>query len=81
MAFGKGKGKKAAAKNISEFHKGPTFKKTKKKYGAKKANKQAVAVGMKAAGMPMWKAMGKKSPMAMSGGEGSMEKYAKRRGK
>jgi hypothetical protein len=38
-------GKKAVASNISEFHKGPTYKKTKARHGKKVADKQAVAVG------------------------------------
>jgi predicted negative regulator of RcsB-dependent stress response len=38
------------SKNISEFSKGKTFAKTAKKFGKKKANKQAVAVAMSEAG-------------------------------
>lgn len=41
-----GKSKKVVSENISEFHKGETFAKTKKKFGAKKANAQAVAVAL-----------------------------------
>lgn len=40
----KGKSKATLAANISEFHKGKTFARTAKKYGKKRANKQAVAV-------------------------------------
>ncbi|MDE2022462.1 MAG: hypothetical protein KGI71_06140 [Patescibacteria group bacterium] len=51
MPLKKGKGKKVASKNISEFHKGKTYKKTKAKFGKETADKQAVAVGMRSAGM------------------------------
>lgn len=44
MPLKKGKSKKVLQENIREFHKGKTFAKTKKKFGAKKAQKQAVAV-------------------------------------
>lgn len=40
---------KDAGKNISEFHHGGTYQKTKKKFGKGKADKQAVAAGMSAA--------------------------------
>jgi hypothetical protein len=40
---------KDPSKNISEFHHGKTFKKTEKKFGKAKANKQAVAAGFSAA--------------------------------
>lgn len=45
-------GKKAVASNIKEFHKGKTYQKTKAKFGKKKADKQAVAVGFAEAGEP-----------------------------
>lgn len=44
MPLKKGKSKKVIASNIREFHKGKTYKKTAKKFGKKKANKQAIAV-------------------------------------
>lgn len=44
MPLSKGRSKKTLAKNIREFHKGRTYSKTKKKFGKKRANKQAVAV-------------------------------------
>jgi hypothetical protein len=44
MPLKKGKSKKTISKNISELHKGPKFAKTVKKFGKKKANKQAVAI-------------------------------------
>lgn len=46
MPLLKGKSKKIVSKNISEFHKGKTFAKTKSKFGADKANKQAIAVAL-----------------------------------
>jgi hypothetical protein len=45
------KGKKNVGRNIREFTKGPTFKKTAKKKGRKRALKQAIAVGMRQAGV------------------------------
>jgi hypothetical protein len=44
MPLNKGAGKKVFSKNISEFHKGKTYQKTKKKFGKKKAQAQSVAV-------------------------------------
>lgn len=45
------KGAKNVGRNIAEFHKGKTYKKTARKYGKKRANKQAIAVGMRQAGV------------------------------
>jgi hypothetical protein len=45
------KGKKNVGSNIREFTKGPTFKKTAKKKGRKRALRQAVAVGISQAGL------------------------------
>jgi hypothetical protein len=45
------KGAKNVGSNIREFHKGKTFKKTAKKFGKKRANRQAVAVGLREAGV------------------------------
>lgn len=36
--------KASVGSNISEFHKGPTYASTKKKFGTKRANAQAIAV-------------------------------------
>jgi hypothetical protein len=46
------KGAKNVGRNIKEFHKGKTFKKTARKFGKKRANKQAIAVGLRQAGVP-----------------------------
>lgn len=45
------KGAKNVGRNIKEFTKGKTFKKTARKFGRKRALKQAVAVGMRQAGV------------------------------
>lgn len=37
---------KAVGKNIKEFRTGKIYQKTKKKFGAAKANKQAIAVAL-----------------------------------
>jgi hypothetical protein len=44
-------GKKNVGSNIREFHQGKTYKKTAKKFGKKRANKQAIAVGLRQAGV------------------------------
>jgi hypothetical protein len=43
MPLKKGKSDKTRSKNISEFHSGKTYAKTKKKFGKKTADKQAIA--------------------------------------
>jgi hypothetical protein len=45
-----GKSPATVSKNISEFHKGPTFEHTSEKFGKDRANKQAVAVALHSAG-------------------------------
>jgi hypothetical protein len=50
MPLKKGKSPKIIGDNIAEFHGGETYAKTMKKFGKKKANKQAVAVAMQKAG-------------------------------
>jgi hypothetical protein len=54
------RGKKNVGRNIREFTKGSTFKKTAEKKGRKRALKQAVAVGLRQAGVARKKARKKK---------------------
>jgi hypothetical protein len=44
MPLLKGKSKKVIKKNFREFGEGKTYAATKKKFGARKANKQRIAV-------------------------------------
>lgn len=46
MPLKAGKSRATVSKNISEFHSGPTYQGTKKKFGKGRADKQAVAVAM-----------------------------------
>lgn len=46
MPLKKGKSQKVISENISEFHKGGTYSRTKAKYGKETADRQAVAVAM-----------------------------------
>jgi hypothetical protein len=55
------RGAKNVGANISEFHKGPTYKRTKKKKGKRVADKQAIAVGIQEAGVARKKARAKKA--------------------
>jgi len=52
MPLRRGRSKKVVAANIRELHKGPQYVRTKRKFGAAKANRQAVAVAMRVAGVP-----------------------------
>jgi hypothetical protein len=51
MPLTKGGGRKTASRNIRELHSGKTYARTKRKFGAAKANKQAVAIGLRTAGV------------------------------
>lgn len=42
----KGSSQKVISENIGEFSGGPTFERTAKKYGKKRARKQAIAVAL-----------------------------------
>jgi len=55
------KGAKNVGSNISEFHKGKTYQRTKRKFGKRTADKQAVAVGMREAGVSRKKKAAKKA--------------------
>lgn len=46
MPLESGSSDAVVSRNISELHTGKTFKKTKKKFGAKKAHKQSIAIAM-----------------------------------
>jgi hypothetical protein len=54
------RGKKNVGRNIREFTKGKTFKKTAAKKGRKRALRQAIAVGLRQSGVPRKKARKKK---------------------
>ena len=56
------KGRKSISSNISELHKGPQFRRTAKKFGKAKANKQAVAIAMHEAGRSKDMTMGPITP-------------------
>ena len=45
------KGAKNVGSNIREANKGKTYQRTKRKFGKKKADRQAVAIGMSEAGV------------------------------
>ena len=49
MPLAKGKSKKVIGKNIRELHKGKTYARTRRKFGKKKADKQAVAIALSTA--------------------------------
>ena len=49
MPLKRGSSQKTISSNISEFHEGKTYTRTKRKFGKKKADKQAVAVAMSTA--------------------------------
>jgi hypothetical protein len=46
MPIKPGSGQKIVSENIWELHEGPQFDKTRRKFGAKKANAQAVAIAL-----------------------------------
>lgn len=45
------KGAKNVGANIRETHKGKTYQRTKAKFGKKKADRQAIAIGFSEAGL------------------------------
>lgn len=46
MPMESGSSRETVSKNIAEFHTGKTYARTKRKFGAKVANKQAVAASL-----------------------------------
>lgn len=59
MPLRKGSSKSTIGKNIAEFHKGKTYRKTKAKFGKETADRQAVAAAMRTAGKGKSKTGGK----------------------
>ena len=50
MPMKEGSSQETISENISEFHKGKTYARTKRKFGKEKADKQAVAAALNKAG-------------------------------
>ena len=50
MPLKRGKSRATISGNIAELHGGATYARTMAKFGAKRANRQAVAIAMKEAG-------------------------------
>lgn len=46
MPLSKGTSPETVSKNIEELHSGNTYARTKRKFGKKRANKQAIAIAM-----------------------------------
>lgn len=63
MPLAKGASRKTIAGNIAELHRGPQFRRTMAEHGKDVANKQAVAIALRAAG----KAKPRKRTIAESG--------------
>jgi hypothetical protein len=49
MPLKKGKSRRVVSQNIREFHSGKTYARTKRKFGKKRADKQAVAAALNTA--------------------------------
>jgi hypothetical protein len=49
MPLRKGRSRKTVSTNISELHHGKTFAHTRKKFGKRRANKQAIAIALNTA--------------------------------
>lgn len=47
------KGRKHISENIRELHQGPQYERTMERHGKETANRQAIAIAMHEAGMPM----------------------------
>lgn len=48
------RGKRNASANIREMHHSSVYERTKRKYGKARADRQAVAAGLHAAGISKW---------------------------
>jgi hypothetical protein len=51
MPLQAGRSRAVVSSNIAELHKGPQFARTAAKFGAKRANAQAVAIALRTAGL------------------------------
>jgi hypothetical protein len=60
MPLKKGSSRKTISTNIREFHGGPTYDKTKRKFGKETADRQAVAAALSSARKSAKKAVKKK---------------------
>jgi len=56
MPIKPGNSRKIISQNIRELHEGPQFERTRKKFGAKKANAQADAIALSQARKPYGRA-------------------------
>ena len=54
MPLKPGRSKSVVSENIREFHKGRTYRRTQRRKGKRRADRQAVAVAMRASGMPRY---------------------------
>ena len=50
MPLKRGSSQKTISGNIRELHSGKTYEKTRKKFGARRAHKQSIAIAMSEAG-------------------------------
>ncbi len=66
MPLKRGASQSTVSQNISELHKGKTFARTRRKFGKKKADKQAVAIALSQA---------RKSGRARSVGDSYTNRY------
>ncbi len=64
MPLKQGKSRKVVSQNIEELHQGAQYQRTKAKFGSQRANKQAVAVALKQAGLS------RKQPFVKKAGRG-----------
>ena len=58
MPLKKGNSRAVISENIAELHQGKTFRRTRRKFGKAKANKQAVAIALEQARQPKTRSAG-----------------------
>lgn len=51
MPLRRGNSRRTVSANIRELHSGKTYARTRRKFGASRANKQAIAIALKKAGL------------------------------